>query len=176
MKKLSVIALVASLFFFSLTSVSAMSEADLKAKFEGTLTLNGEKYGLAGSVITYVERYLNQYDVNSTDADFIAKRVDKAKKIIEKDGHAVFEDFSSDTKQQLRTLVDEIVAETSVKARLESGAVIILNSDGSVFTEVTELVKQTGVETSYTALIASISLIIVAAGTCLIVRQVKTSK
>ena len=39
MKKLSALVLAGVLFFVGLVSVSAMSEADLKAKFEETLTL-----------------------------------------------------------------------------------------------------------------------------------------
>ena len=47
MKKLIALVLVGFLFFAGVNSVSAMSEADLKAKFEETLTLNGEKYAAA---------------------------------------------------------------------------------------------------------------------------------
>ena len=182
MRKLSFIALIASivlvgsLFFVGLLNVRAMSETDLKAKFYDTVVLNGDNYGLSKGDLVQVDRYFNQYNLSSADCDYIAERIDTAKGIIEADGHAVFADYSASTKQQLKVLVDEIVAHTSVKAKLERGAVVILNSDNSVFTEVTRLVKQTGFETSYTAILASISLVVVAIGTCLIIRQVKTSK
>ncbi len=168
MKKLIALVLVGFLFFAGVNSVSAMSEADLKAKFEETLTLNGDKYGLSSGVIVLVERYLNEYEVSAEDADYIAERIDKAKGIIEKDGHAKFADFSEDTKKQLKTLVDEIDRKTSVSARCTKGSVIVEDKDGKTFAEVTELVKQTGSETSTIALMSSISLIIVLAGTALL--------
>ena len=176
MKKLSLIALIVSLFVVGLVNVNAMSESDLQKKFEETLTLNGDKYGLSSGDITLVERYLSKYDVSSEHADFISARIDKAKSIIENDGHAKFADFSESTKQQLRALVKEINDQTSVKATTTKNSVIVYNSDGTTFAEITKLVKQTGAETSNTAIIACISLIIVAAGTCLVIRQTITSK
>jgi len=176
MKKLSVIAFIICLFAVSITSVSAMSESALKKKFADTLTLNGETYGLSKGVLVQVDRYLNQYDVSSKDANYIAERIDKAKKIIEKDGHPVFNDFSWSNKEELRKLVLQIAKNTSVKATTTKSSVIIYNSDGSVFAEVTELVKQTGAEVNKSAMFAGISLLIVVAGTCLIGKQVKSSK
>ena len=176
MKKLGLIALVVSLFAFGLLNVKAMSESDLQAKFEETLTLNDGNYGLSSGDVTLVERYLSKYDVSSAHADYIAERIDKAKSIIEKDGHARFADFSQSTKEQLRQLVIEIDKNTSVRASVTKNSVIVYNTDGSTFAEITKLVKQTGVESSSTAIIAGISLIIVAAGTCLVIRQTLTSK
>ncbi len=176
MKKLSLVALIVSLFLVGLVNVNAISEKDLQAKFEETLTLNGDKYGLSSGDITLVERYLSKYEVSSSDADYIAERIDKAKSIIEADGHAKFANFSDSTKRQLKTLVDEISDHTSVKATTTKSSVIVYNADGSTFAEVTELVRQTGMENSNTAAIAGISLLIVAAGACLVIRQVITSK
>lgn len=174
MKKLSALVLTVILFFAGFVTVSAMSEADLMAKFKDTLTLNGDKYGVSSGDLAAVERYFNTYDINATDADFIATRIDTAKGIIEADGHAVFADFSTSTKQQLKTLVDEITAQTSVNATYGHGALIIKNTDGSTFIEVTRLVKQTGVESSKVAIMSSISLIIVLAGTLLVVKQARS--
>ena len=174
MKKLMALVLAGVLFFVGVNSVSAMSESDLKAKFEETLTLNGDKYGLSSGVITLVERYLNEYDVSSEDADYIAERIDLAKARIEKDGHPVFNDFSQANKEYLKGLVDEISEHTTVNASTTKGSVIVYNEDGSVFAEVTELVKKTGSESTKLALMSSISLIIVLAGTFLVVKQARS--
>ncbi len=174
MKKLMALVLAGIFFFVGVNSVSAMSESDLKAKFEETLTLNGEKYGLSSGVIRLVERYLNEYDVSEADADYIAERIDKAKSIIEKDGHPVFNDFSESNKKALKTLVDEIALHTTVDATCTKKSVIVKDADGDVFAEVTELVKQTGTETSKLALMSSISLIIVLAGTALVIKQARS--
>lgn len=174
MKKLIALVLAGMIFLGGAYSVSAMSEADLKAKFEETLTLNGEKYGLSSGVITLVERYLNEYEVSESDADYIATRIDKAKSIIEKDGHAKFADFSQANKEALRDLVVEIDKNTSVRASVTKGSVIVKNEDGTPFAEVTELVKQTGSESNKLALMSSISLIIVLAGTAMLGKQAKS--
>ena len=176
MKKLSALVLAGVLFFVGLVSVSAMSEADLKAKFEETLTLNGEKYGLETGILTLVERYMNEYDVSAADADYIATRIDQAKSIIESDGHPVFADFSQANKEDLRDLVLEIKANTSVRCGVTKNSVIVYESDGTtVFAEVTRLVKQTGSESSNIALMSSISLIIVLVGTLLVFKQAKAT-
>ena len=174
MKKLIALVLAGMIFLGGAYSVSAKSEAELKAKFEETLTLNGEKYGLSSGVIAMVERYLNEYEVSAEDADYIATRIDQAKAIIEKDGHPKFADFSQKNKEDLRVLVQEIDKNTSVSATCTKSSVIVKNSDGSTFAEVTELVKQTGSETSTIALMSSISLIIVLAGTALVGKQAKS--
>ena len=106
--------------------------------------------------------------------NYIAERIDKAKAIIEKDGHPKFADFSQANKEALRDLVVEIDKNTSVRASVTKGSVIVKNEDGTTFAEVTELVKQTGSESTKLALMSSISLIIVLAGTALIGKQAKS--
>lgn len=176
MKKLSALVLAGVLFFVGLVSVSAMSEADLQAKFEEKLTLNGDKYGLSSEVIRLVERYLDTYDVSESDADYIAERIDKAIDIIEKDGHPVFDDFSLENKQALRKMVLEINDHTTVRCGTTKSSVLVYYENGDLFAEVTRLVKQTGAESSRIALMSSISLIIVLAGTLLVTKQVKSAR
>ena len=72
-------------------------------------------------------------------------------------------------------MVEDISKNTDVKASLTKEGLTVKNTDGSDVV-VTELVKQTGYETSKTAIIVAISFIIVAVGTGLVIKQVKTSE
>ena len=172
MKKLSYV-LLAAILFFGFFKVNAATEEELKDALFGTVKINGSEYRLDDGTRTAVERYLNEYDVNSSDADYIITRINTAKSILESEGEPNFKNLSSSAKNRLKALVVEIDEHTSVKATVTNGSVVVKDGSGNKFYEVTKLVKQTGSETSVTALIAGISLLIVAAGSFLVVKQVK---
>lgn len=176
MKKLGIFALIAGLFLFSAIGVNAKTEAELKEILTQTITVGGSKYSLSDGDKVLVERYLNENEVSSAHADFIAERVETAKGIIQGQGNVDFKNYPESVKQQLKELVNQISEGTTVNATLTRDALVIYNSDNSVFAEVTKLVKQTGTETSKMAIIAGVSILIVAVGTCLVVKQVKTSE
>ena len=165
--------LLALVLFFGLNTVKAATEEELKNALEGTVTINGHEYSVDASTKTYIERYLNQYDVSSADADYIIARINTAKSILESEGQENFKNLSQSAKNRLKALVVEINDNTTVKATVTNGSVVVKDHQGNTFFEVTRLVKQTGSETSTTAIIAGVSLLIVAAGAFLVVKQVK---
>ena len=172
MKKVFFVSIIAALIF-TLTNVSAMSESDLRKKFDVEVKVGNGVYSLPAGDKKAVDDYLATHEVSEEDCQYIADRIDKAVEIIEADGHAVFQDFSSSTKKQLKQLVTEIDANTSVKATVTDGSVVILNEDGSTFYEAVKLVKQTGSEINSIAIVASLAVVVVVAGACLVIRQVK---
>lgn len=172
MKKLSYV-LLAVLLFFGFTRVNAATEEELKDALFGKITINGKEFSLDDGTKAAVERYLNQYEVNANDADYIIARINTAKSILESEGKEDYRNISQSAKNRLKALVVEINDHTSVKATVTNGNLVILDGSGNTFYEVTKLVKQTGSETSITAIIAGISLLIVAAGSFLVVKQVK---
>ena len=175
MKKIFLVSLIASLFF-GINTVSAMSEADLQKKLTQSFTIAGQKVGVATDTKVLVERYLKENEVSSKDADYIASKIDEAIAILKAEGKTDFSKLSTSTKTKLKSLVSDISSNTSVKASVKKNALIIYNADGTVFAEVSKLVKQTGRETSQIVALVSIAGVVVVAGAYLVVRQVKTSK
>ena len=172
MKKLSVL-LFAVLLFVGVARVDAMTEDELKEALTQTIEINGTKISVDDATKTAIERYLNQYEVSSADADYINQRINTAISILKSEGQTEFKKLSSTAKSKLKALVEEISDHTSVKATVTNGSVVVLDPSGNTFYEVTHLVKQTGSTTTLTAMLAGISVLIVAAGACLVVKQVK---
>ena len=173
MKKLSYV-LFAVLMVFGMTRVKAMTEDELYNALTQTIQINGEDWSVDASTKTYIQRYLNQYDVSSADADYINDRINTAISILQSEGTGDFKALSSSAKTRLKNLVSEISANTTVKASVTDGSLVVYEPGSStVFYEVSRIVKQTGTESSTTALVAAISLVIVAIGSVLVVKQVK---
>ena len=176
MKKICAV-IIAVCLLFGVSNVSAMSKANLKKKLTQTITINGVKVSVDNDTKAAIERYLDQFNVSSTDADYIAARVDKAIEILKGEGQTDFTKLSATAKSKLKALVEEISTNTSVHATVTNGSVVVYNpNDGSEFFEATKLVKHTGLGTSPLAIIAGLSVIVVAAGTCLVIKQLKTSE
>ena len=159
-------------FVFAI-SVNAMTEDELYAKFEQTISLNGSTYSLSSSDLNLAKQYLRQNDLTDADCDYIAGKIDEAITIIKGEGNANFKNYSQTAKNKLKALVEDVDQNTSIHATVTNGSVVVYNTDGvTKFAEVDHLVKQTGVETN-TALIVVLSFIVVSAGACFVVRQVK---
>ncbi len=174
MKKLFSVLLVLAMVF-AVTTVKAMSEDALYDALTQTITVKGVKYSVDDATKNHIRAYLNQFEVSSSDADYINTRINKAIKILKSEGKVVASELSASAKQKLKDLVVEISNNTSVNATVTEGSLVVYDNNGDVFFEVTRLVKQTGSEVSTTAILASISLVIVAAGALLVGRQVKHS-
>ena len=172
MKKLSIL-LFAVLLFVGVARVDAMSESELKDALTQTITINGTEVSVDASTKAAIERYLSQYEVSSADADYINARINTAISILKSEGQTDFKKLSTSAKNKLKALVEEVSDHTSVKATVTNGSVVILDSNGDTFFEVDNLVKQTGSNTTLTAMVAGVSILIVAAGACLVVKQVK---
>ena len=175
MKKLGFIFLFISVFFIGTLNVKAMTETELKDKLYQTVTVGGKKYTLSDEQKVITDRYLEKNEISSKDADIIWEKVQKAINIIKEQGNTNFTKYPQSVKNSLKALVAEISSETSVKATLTKDGLEVKNSDGSNVI-IDGPVKRTGYETSKTAIIAGISILIVAVGTCLIIKQVKTSE
>ena len=177
MKRLFALSFAALVFIVGINTTYAMSEAQLKEKMTQTFTINGVQYKMRDDNQVLLERYLNEYEVSSKDAEYIALRVDKAIDIIKAVGKTRIEDFSKSTKNELKALVEEISANTSVKATVTQGSIVIYKPDGSgVFAEINKLVKQTGLEVNHMFIAVSISFIIVFASAFVVVRKLKIAR
>ena len=174
MKRLFFVGLIA-LFLVGTTNVNAMTEADLRKKLDESVTIAGEKYYLSTGDKKLADDYLAKYEISSDDCDYIAGKIDEAKAILTAEGKEIFSKLSESTKNKLKKLVTDVSANTSVKGTVTSGSFIVLNSDGSTFAEITNLVKQTGSENSNISIIAASAFIITLVGACLVVRQVKNN-
>ena len=173
MKKVyAVFALVVSLFV-GIQTTSAMTESELKEVMTKNYTINGHEFKLTDEAKVYLERYLNSYDINATDCQYIADRVNDAINIIQNAGVSKIENLTSAQKNQLKNLVEQVSANTSVNATVTDGSVVVYKPAGGVFAEVDDPIKQTGLETSPVAMMAGVSFLITLAGACLVVRQVK---
>ncbi len=172
MKKLSYL-LLAVFLFVGVLKVDALSEEKLKEALTQTIDINGSKWSVDSSTKVAIERYLNQYDVSEAHADYINERINTAISIIKSEGQTDFSKLSASAKQRLRDLVVEISDHTSVKATVTNGSVVVLTPNGETFYEVDHLVKQTGSSMTTTAIVTAVSFVIVAAGACLVVKQVK---
>lgn len=154
MKKILITLLVFTLF---LTGASAMSESDLLAKLTASYDINGFTFQLSGGDKALAKRYLDENEVSSKDADYIAGKIDEAISLMRKSGAKDFSDFSklpSSLKSSLKKLVQDVASNTSVKATVTKGKVVIYNADGTVFAEMSKLVKNTGSEFQIIPLVA----------------------
>ena len=146
MKKILMTLLVFTLF---LTGAKAMSESDLLAKLTASYDINGFTFQLSGGDKALAKRYLDENELSSKDADYIAGKIDEAISLMRKSGAKDFSDFSklpSSLKSSLKKLVQDVASNTSVKATVTKGKVVIYNADGTVFAEMSKLVKNTGSE------------------------------
>ena len=173
MKKMLVLLLTGVLFLA--TGVKAMSEEDLQAKLIKSYDINGSTYSLSEGDKALVKRYLKQNEVSSKDCDYIAGKVDEAISIMRKSGVKDFSNFSklpASLKNDLKKLVEDVAANTKVKATTKKGSVVIYNTDGTVFAEITSLVKNTG---SNFDIIPTVALFVSVLGIALVVKNIKAN-
>lgn len=155
MKKILMTLLVCILFLT--VGVKAMSEKDLLGKLTGSYDIKGVTFQLSESDKALAKRYLDQNEVSSKDAEYIASKVDEAISLMRKAGVKDFSDFSKlpkSLKNDLKKLVQDVASNTSVKATVTKGKVVIYNADGTVFAEMSKLVKNTGSDFQIIPLVA----------------------
>ena len=175
MKNVFKIAMIALVCFIlaGTTQVSALSERDLLKKLTAAYNINGYNFQLSEGDKALAKRYLDENNVSATDADYIANKIDEAINILKSSGATNFSDFSklpAETKSKLKSLVTDIASNTSVKATVKKGAVVVYNADGSVFAEMNKLVKNTG---SNMYVIPVLALLIVAVSAFTLTRKQK---
>ena len=175
MKRITYV-LLAVLLMFSVVTVNAMSEDVLYDVLTKRYTIGGKEWGVSDSLKTQIRRYLDEFEVSPEHCDYIAARVQDALDILEDEGTADLNKLSADAKEDLKGLVELISDKTSVKATVRNGKLVVKNPNtGGDFytTDDDDIVKYTGSTSTIVAIVAGISLLIVAAGSVLVVKQVK---
>lgn len=177
MRKFSMTILMIAVLVFGVVNVKALNEAGLKEKLFQEVKVGNKTYTISDSQKVIVERYLDQNEISDADCTLIGEKVDAAIRIIQGQGNVNFTNYPQRVKDQLKALVDDITTGTNnrVRATLTKDGLTVQNTDGTSVL-VDGPVKQTGSETSKTAIIVGISILIVAVGTCLVIKQVKTSE
>lgn len=177
MKKMLIVSLIAGLLF-SASNVSAMTEAELKAKLTQEYTINGEKFSISSDMKVMLDKYLEENEISSSDADYIASKWDDAIAILKSEGVAATADadkLSSKAKSRLTALVRDVDANTSVNIVMENGVPVVKNADGTTFAKISEPVKRTGKEVDAVRVLASVAFVVTAVGAVMVVRQVKNN-
>lgn len=121
---------------FGLASVSAMTEDELKDKLTQSYEVNGVTFKATDQQKVLIEKYLNQYDVSSSDADTIYSKMQSALSILEASGKKSFYDLSSSDKNNIIALVNDVATSTSVDAAIVDGKLVVYvpgTSSASVF-------------------------------------------
>ena len=111
--------------FVSVTSVSAMSESNLKTKLTDTYKVNGSTFKATDAQKTALDQYLSQYDVSSSDADYIANKLDEAFNILKNSGKKSFYDMTKADKDKIVVLVSDVATHTSVKAAIVKNNLVV---------------------------------------------------
>ncbi len=133
-------------FFLVGTNVSAMTKQDLKSKLTNTYTIGEKEISAPANMVTELERYLNKYDLSSTDCDYIASKFDEALAIVQEVGVTNYTALSDSAKSKLTSIVSDISKNTSVKVTLtKGGKLTVYESDGkTVFTVISD--KDNGIQ------------------------------
>ena len=151
------------------SSISAMTEDELKAKLTAAYTVNGVKVQATADQIVQIERYLAQNDISSADADYIATKVDAAITVMESGSATTIKNMTSAEKERIKTILNEVAQNTSVKLTVSKGEITVYNTDNTVFSKVTEsAVKYTN---NTTTLVITIAGVIVLAGVVIAARK-----
>ncbi|MBQ9023917.1 MAG: hypothetical protein IJ105_01695 [Bacilli bacterium] len=173
MKKLLVFLFVA---FISITSVSAMSEDELKTKLTDTYKVNGATYKASDSQKTAIKQYLNQYEVSSSDADYIVSKLNEALDILKNSGKTRFYDMTKSDKNKIIALVSDVATNTSVKVAIVKGNLVVYKPGTSDIFYETPINPVNGdiVQTSR-GLTVAIAGVISAIGIAIALRKVKVN-
>lgn len=122
MKKLLVFLFAA---FIGVTSVSAMSEKELKSKLTDTYTINGATFKASDSQKTGIKQYLDTYEVSSKDADYIVSKLEEAKNVLKNSGQKSFYKMNKADKNKIIALVSDVATNTSVKVAIVKGNLVV---------------------------------------------------
>ena len=168
----SLIAIVLTVVI-GISSVSAMSESELEAKLTKAYTINGVTYQATAAQKNQIAKYLANNEISSEDCDYIAAKLDEAVEAVRASGTTAssFDKMPKSVKETLKSLAAQVTANTDVKVTVDKGVIVVYNTDGTKFTEISDLVKQTD---SNVAIIAGIALVVTVAGAYMVVRQVKS--
>ena len=74
MKKILYVCLMMLGLFIGFKNVDAATKDDLRKKLDATYDINGEKYTIPEDIKVTLNRYLDEYDISKSDADYIWRR------------------------------------------------------------------------------------------------------
>lgn len=174
MKKISFFVLFVVMFFVNI-KVDALTANELKDKLYQEITVGGHTFTLSDSQKVIVNRYFLVNNISDADATYIGLRVDRAIQIIKEQGNTDFKNYSQSAKDELKSLVLEVNANTMVKATLTKDGLTVKNFDGTIVL-IDGPVKQTGTSESIMSTITLVACIITFIASFLIIRQLKASE
>ena len=88
-------------------------------------SVNGTTFQVTSTQKNLIDQYLNQYDVSSTDADYIATKIDAAFAILRASGKTSFYNLSKSDKDKIVALASDVTANTSVHVAITKSDLIV---------------------------------------------------
>ena len=164
------------LILFCLLFISVNAKAMDKNELYDVLTkeyiINGEKFQVSDDIKVLVERYLNNNELMSSDMNYISNKVSNIVDIIDDSEVKDIKDLNKDDKNKIIDIVKDVANKIDIKITINDDNISIYNKDGSLFVEMTELIKYTD-DTNY---IVYISGTIVLLGIIYVVRKLRYEK
>ncbi len=175
MKKIVMMLLAVALVFSGVRPVSALTEREVLDKLEKSYTINGQVFQISPALKKIAEDYAAKYVISDDDLKVLDEKIDEAIKIVKDAKVTKIEDLSAAAKKELKDLVADVKANTSINVTYEDGTLVVYTPEGEVFEKVTSLVKQTGTESNTIAILAGVSFVVMLAGAFVVVRKVRTT-
>lgn len=164
------------LILFCLLFISVNAKAMDKNELYDVLTkeyiINGEKFQVSDDIKVLVERYLNNNELMSSDMNYISNKVNSIIEIIDDSDVKDIKNLNKDDKNKIINIVKDVANKIDIKVTISDDNISIYNKDGSLFVEMTELIKYTD-DTNY---IVYISGTIVLLGIIYVVRKLRYEK
>ena len=159
------------LLFISI-NVKAMDKNELYDVLTKEYIINGEKFQVSDDIKVLVERYLNNNELMSSDMNYISNKVNSIIEIIDDSDVKDIKDLNKDDKNKIISIVKDVANKINIKVTISDDNISIYNKDGSLFVEMTELIKYTD-DTNY---IGYMSGVIVLLGIIYVVRKLRYEK
>ncbi|MBR3162067.1 MAG: hypothetical protein IKF19_04985 [Bacilli bacterium] len=176
MKKLLIVVL---LFVIGVANVKAISESELLDRLTKSYTVNGATFQATDEQKVLIERYLDQYEVSSADADYIVAKLEEVFSVLRNSGKTSFYDLSSSEKQKIISLVADVAANTSIDCAIVNGNLVVYvpgSNRGKIFYESPVTPVKTGkiTQTSGNLVLAGFGLFAVV-GCALALRKIRNA-
>ena len=167
------------LFVIGVANVKAISESELLDRLTKSYTVNGATFQATDEQKVLIERYLNQYEVSSTDADYIVAKLEEVFNVLKSSGKMSFYDLSASDKQKIISLVADVAANTSIDCAIVDGNLVVYvpgSNRGKVFYEAPVVPNKTGkiTQTSGTLVLAGFGMFAVI-GLALALRKIRNA-
>jgi len=134
MKKILLI--IALVFAFGVTNAYAISESELYSKLTEEHKVNGVTFKANDAQKNLIKQYLDQYEVSSSDADYIVTKLEETFNILKNSGKKSFYDLSSTDKNKIISIAANVSTNTSLDCAIVDGEFIVYvpgTNKGEVF-------------------------------------------